>query len=131
MNTPAFVSAVLFITCAQAPDEGQISASKKPALGIFYKQGGPAHLVVWYVMDNGSGERGFASVDDRSSLERPGGSGLFATIEELREAIEKEPLVVKVVTRYGGKIPEGWKLRRDLTPQELKYLNEAVQGRRR
>jgi hypothetical protein len=94
-------------------------ASKKPTLGASDDALG---LCCWFVEDDGVGHSGYAVLDASGSAAYPRGGGLFGTIEEVRDAINRQKVKTPwLIPCYGGDTPPGWKIRR-LTTNEVERL---------
>jgi len=79
-------------------------------------------LCCWFVEDDGSGRHGYTAIDGRLGDQTPLGGGLFAGINELRDALVWQHVRnVNIVPNFGGVIPQGFKIR-SLTSDELQVL---------
>jgi hypothetical protein len=83
-------------------------------------------LCCWFVEFDGSGKCGYAAVDGSRGYLPPEGGGLFSSIRELRNVLERQKMHnIKILPVYGGEVPKGWKIR-GLTTNEMRFFRNVV-----
>jgi len=79
-------------------------------------------LCCWFVEDNGSGGSGYAAADGRRGWLPPDGGGLFSSVQQLREAMQRQSITPAYIEpNYDDEVPKGWKIR-NLTANEVSAL---------
>jgi hypothetical protein len=87
-------------------------------------------LCCWFVEDDGTGRHGYVGMDAARDYTPPHGGGMFATIEELRDAIRHQKCKTPIIhPQFPASVPQGWRIR-DLSKSEVEKLGLSYNNMR-
>ena len=113
---------LLVLACLFVNNCTKNNVSQQPLSRIAASPSAPS-LACWYVQGDSRDVYGYAAADSRISYPPPTGGGLFASLQELKQAIRRqETTSPQIIGEYPCAPPEGWIIRK-LTREELTVLS--------
>ena len=116
-------SFIYLLGCERSTETRHLEAiTNAPRIGITPHRTVSTVLNVWYVESDGAGHTGYACIHSILDVPRPGGDGLFQSLEALRNEIHSSGSSgMSIESEYRGIVPNKWKIR-NLTEAELRFL---------